>query len=150
MTEPFTPPVAAPFASPESEKTLWEGRPAALDSLGRWTLAILTVGLAGLWWWIGRLSTRVRVTDQRVILKTGLFTLRTENFELYRVTDITVVEPFGERLLGFGRVVLLSSDRTEGHLELRGLRNVERLADQIRHAIEVQKQARRVATLADA
>ena len=95
-------------------------------------------------------KTRVRVTDQRVILKTGLFTLRTENFELYRVNDITVVEPFGERLLGFGRVVLLSSDRTDGHLELRGLRNVEQLADQIRHAVEVQKQARRVATLAEA
>jgi len=150
MTEPFTPPAVAAFAAPENEKTLWEGRPAALDSLGRWTLAILTIGIAALVFWFGRLSTRIRITDQRVILKRGLFSLTTENFELYRVNDITVVEPFGERVLGYGRIQLLSSDRTDAHLELRGMREIEKLADQLRHAVEVQKQARRVATLAEA
>lgn len=134
----------------ENERTLFEGPPPVLGSIGRWTLAVLTLGLAALWFWAANIGQHRRITDQRIIRKYGVFNRRTETLELYRVTDLSVEEPLGERLVGYGRLVLLSSDRNEGKLVLAGLRGVDGLADQVRHAIERQKMARRVATLAEA
>ncbi len=140
----------ARFADPEAEATLHEGRVPALHSLWRWLVAVVTVGLGWLWFYAQSLSLHVRVTDQRVVRKVGIFTKRTDYFELYRVQDIVVEEPFAERVLGFGRLVLISSDRTDHQLVLVGLRDVNSLADKVRHAVERQKAARRVTTMAEA
>lgn len=110
----------------------------------------MTVDLAAIWFWFQSLGLHVRVTDPRVIRKVGVFARRTDYFELYRVQDLVVEEPLGARVLGYGRFVLLASDRTDHQLLLVGLRDVDRLADRIRHAVERQKQARRVATIAEA
>ncbi len=143
-------PADANAAQVAAETIVFDGHPAALDSVGRWLLTLLTLGLAGLWYWLASRTLRVRITDQRLIRKTGLLTVETDNFELYRVTDIRIVEPLGERLLGYGRLVLESSDRTDPHIELRGLRAPEALADRIRLCVEEQKRERRVATFAEA
>ncbi len=140
----------AHFADPDSETTLYEGRVPALYSLWRWVIAVLTLGLGFLWFYAQSLALHVRVTDQRVVRKTGIFTKRTDYFELYRVQDIVVEEPFAERVLGFGRLNLISSDRTDHQLLLVGLRDANRLGDKVRHAVERQKAARRVTTLAEA
>ena len=133
-----------------TEQLIVEGRPAALDSLGRWALAIVTLGIAALYWWLQATGNRYRITDQRLILKTGLLTVKTEYIELYRVSDLLVEEPLGERLLGFGRLVVVSSDRSDPKATLRGLHAPDKLADQLRACVETQKRLRRVATLAEA
>ncbi|HEY3450299.1 MAG TPA: PH domain-containing protein [Myxococcales bacterium] len=138
---------AAPIAD---EKTLYEGRPAALDSLGRWILAVLTVGIAALAYWFKAIGTNVRLTDQRVILKLGILSRKTEYLELYRVTDLEVEEPLFERMLGYGRLVITSSDRNESKLVLRGIKDPSKVADQLRVSVEEQKRRRRVATIAEA
>lgn len=132
------------------EQVLFEGKPAALDSLGRWILAVLTVGIAALCYWFGTLGRRVKLTDQRLILKTGIVTTRTESIELYRVTDMLVEEPLFERMLGYGRIVITSSDRTEPRLVLRGLKHPDTFADRLRACVEEQKRSRRVATISEA
>ena len=132
------------------ERLLFEGRPAVLDSVGRWIFAVLTLGLAGFFWWLGAVTLRIRITDQRLVLKRGLLTVRTDFLELYRVTDLVVEEPFGERLLGYGRLVLTSSDRSDPQIVLRGLRSPDALANQLRPCIEAQKQLRRVTTFSQA
>lgn len=137
----------APLAE---EKTFYEGRPAALDSLGRWTLAVLTVGIAALVYWFKAVGTSVRLTDQRIILKLGILSRKTEYVELYRVTDLQVEEPLFERMLGYGRLVVTSSDRNESKLVLRGIKEPAHVADQLRAHVEEQKRKRRVATIAEA
>ncbi|MGC4122770.1 MAG: PH domain-containing protein [Myxococcales bacterium] len=132
------------------EKTVYEGRPAALDSLGRWILAVLTVGIAALVYWFKAIGTHLRLTDQRVILKLGVLSRKTEYLELYRVTDLEVEEPLFERMLGYGRLVVTSSDRNEAKLVLRGIKDPAQVADQLRVHVEEQKRRRRVATVAEA
>jgi uncharacterized membrane protein YdbT with pleckstrin-like domain len=143
---------AAAPSSPRlaDEQTIFEGAPAALDSLGRWTLAIVTLGLAALYYWFGKIGHRIKLTDQRLILKTGILTARTESIELYRVTDLLVEEPLGERIFGYGRIAITSSDRSEPRLVLRGIKHPDALADKLRACVEEQKRSRRVATLAEA
>jgi hypothetical protein len=85
-----------------------------------------------------------------VAIKQGLLTVRTDYLELYRVTDLVVEEPLGERILGYGRVVLVSSDRSQPKRVLRGVRDPEKMADLIRQHVESQKRARRITTVSEA
>ncbi len=137
-------------AASAPEHVLFEGRPAALDSVGRWLLAILTLGLAALYFWLGAAGHRFKITNQRLVLKTGVLSVKTDFVELYRVTDLDVDEPLFERLLGYGRLVIASSDRTDPAVVLRGIHHPEALANQLRVCIEEQKRARSVTTLAQA
>src|SRR5438552_8717514 len=85
------------------EQTLFSGRPAALDSVGRWALAIVTLGIAALSWWIASLSTRFVITTQRVRVERGVFSRSRQDTELYRIDDIAIEEPLGMRMLGATR-----------------------------------------------
>jgi hypothetical protein len=131
-----------------NERVLFEGKPVALDSLGRWILAVLTIGIAALVYWLRTVSSHVRLTNQRLVVRSGILTVRTESIELYRVNDIVVEEPLGERMLGYGRLILISSDRSEPRLVLRGLKGPAALADQLRACVEEQRRTRRVASFA--
>jgi len=133
-----------------AEKVLFEGKPAALCSIGRWALTVVTLGFAAIFFWFASLGTKVRITDQRLVLKKGVLSVKTEFLELYRVTDLQVEEPLGQRLVGYGRILILSSDRTDPHIVLNGMRNPEQIADLVRQQIEVQKRQRRVATVVEA
>ena len=48
------------------ERTLFSGHPAALYSIGRWALAIVTLGIAALCYWLASRATRFELTTQRV------------------------------------------------------------------------------------
>ncbi len=137
-------------ARPSSERVIFEGRPAALDSVGRWLVTLLTLGLAALYFWFDAAGHRFKITSQRLVLKTGVLSVRTDFVELYRITDLDVEEPLFERLLGYGRLVIASSDRSDPAIVLRGIVRPEVLADQLRACIEEQKRARGVTTIAQA
>src|SRR5213593_2338026 len=82
------------------DKTLFSGRPAALYSVGRWVLAIVTLGIAGLCYWIASLSTRFVLTTQRVRVERGVFSRSRQDTELYRIDDIALEQPLGMRMVG--------------------------------------------------
>ena len=56
--------------------------------------------------------TRYRLTDDKLIVSTGLFSLNEEEIRLYRIMDVTLKRSFGERLWGLGTIHICSSDKT--------------------------------------
>src|SRR5262245_31640205 len=84
--KPIVPP-AAPTAAggaPSTEEVFFEGHPAPLASLGALLLAIVTLGVAWVVLWLRSRGTSYRVTSQRVVIETGLFSKRLEQVDLYR------------------------------------------------------------------
>ncbi len=84
------------------------------------------------------------ITSERIRVSTGLFSRRSNELELYRVRDYTVIEPFWQRLVGCGDVVLETADRTSPHLVLRAVPRAHALKDQIRTHTELSRQRRGV------
>lgn len=114
------------------EKTLFAGNPAPLHSIGRWALAVVTLGIAGLVYWLESRSTRFTITTQRVRIERGMFSTSTQDIELYRIDDIVIEQPLGMRMLGHGRLILRSTDRSLPEVRIAGLPNFSSLADQLR------------------
>jgi uncharacterized membrane protein YdbT with pleckstrin-like domain len=97
--------------------------------------------------WIGLRCLRYEITSERVKITTGLLSRQTNEIELYRVRDYTVVEPFWLRLVGCGNIVLVTADRSTPHIVLRAVPHAATLKDQIRTYTERMRQRRGVRDL---
>lgn len=127
------------------ERVLFEGSPAAVGSIGALLVAILTVGLAVIYFWLRARSTHYKLTTRRVVVEKGIFSKRLEQIDLYRVVDYVVERPFNQRLLGTGNLILETTDRTTKEVRVEGLRaDVRELYEQLRDATEADKRARNV------
>jgi uncharacterized membrane protein YdbT with pleckstrin-like domain len=134
--------------APGQEETLFEGRPAAIGSIGALLLVILTAGLAAIYFWLRSLGTRYRITSQRVIVETGVFGKRVDQLDLYRIVDFVVERSFGQRIMGTGTITIDSMDKTTPVTRIEGIRaNVMGLYERLRASAEVEKQRRAVRPL---
>mgnify|MGYP002634377241 CR=1 FL=1 len=151
--------VGNPNADAPVEEELWEGRYSAKAMVGYWigsVIAVLVIGsilfstmamgkafFASLgvavvvWGSLGlllgyrKLSNYYRLTNQRLIHKTGVLRQVTDRIEVIDMDDVTYVQGIVERLLSVGTIHISSSDRTHPRLDLRGIDDVQRIADLI-------------------
>ena len=119
------------------ERTLFAGNPAPLHSIGRWALTVVTLGIAGLVYWLESRSTRYEITTQRVRIERGMLSKSMQDIELYRIDDIVIEQPVGMRVLGQGRLILRSTDRSLPEVRIAGVPGFASLADRLReHALK--------------
>ncbi len=63
----------------------------SLAGLGTLVLCLVGVGLVIIALrWLQNIATSYELTDQRLIIRTGIFNKKTDEIELYRVKDVTV------------------------------------------------------------
>jgi uncharacterized membrane protein YdbT with pleckstrin-like domain len=97
--------------------------------------------------WLRVRTTQIEVTSERIGTRTGIFTRRRRDMELYRVKDTTLHEPFFLRLVGLANIEVVSSDKTTPFLILPAIRDAESLRQQIRSNVERMRMSRRVREL---
>jgi uncharacterized membrane protein YdbT with pleckstrin-like domain len=103
----------------------------------------LPVAIAG-WRWLQVRCRTYEVTSERIRVADGILTRRTDELELYRVEDITLVEPLFLRMFGLGTIVLATNDTSNPRLELPALHNVKALREALRLAVEERREKKRV------
>jgi len=144
-TKPKESPAERAEGNAQGEQTIFEGRPAAVRSIGALLLCIITVGLAYLYFKLRQLGIRYKITTQRVVVDQGMLSKKLDQLDLARVTDYQVERPFGQRLLGTGNIVLQTMDRTTPVVRIDGLRtDVVALYERLRQATEAERRARGV------
>jgi uncharacterized membrane protein YdbT with pleckstrin-like domain len=137
--------MTTPAPEETTEDVLFEGRPALVPGLGALFLAILTLGLALIYFALRRLGLHYKVTTQRIVVETGVFSKQMQQTDIYRITDYVVERPFSQRLLGTGNIVVEAMDRTTPSLRLESLKtDVVVLYEKLRAATEAEKRRRGV------
>jgi len=112
----------------QADNVIHEFRP----SWSAWAFIIaITCGLALPWVWWKRLATKYRVTEHRVVRKTGVFTTSTDEFRLDRVTRIQTSQSYTERYFGVGSITL---DAGVDEMTMESVPNYETVAESIREA----------------
>jgi uncharacterized membrane protein YdbT with pleckstrin-like domain len=151
------------------ENVVWSGTPSQKSNLGLFTLCVvvaivlivsatkfsgaahtfvlalvlLPVGIA-LWRWLVTASRQYTLTDQRLILRRGVFSRSTDYVELYRVKDSHFTQTFVERLLGLGTIRLRTTQDSAPVVDLGGMNAPEPLWNQIRTLVEARRDAKGV------
>ncbi len=88
--------------------------------------------------------TRYAISEDRLFLSVGLFTLRDEEVLLYRIRDISVTRTLGQRLCGVGTVTVTSSDKSTPTLVLKNVRRPLQAKEILHEQVEQCKLRRRV------
>ena len=78
----------------------------------------------------------IEITTQRLRVTRGVLSKRTDELELYRVRDITFLQPFILRLFNKGTLLLTTGDSTSPELRLEGIPADTALRDRFRDAVE--------------
>jgi uncharacterized membrane protein YdbT with pleckstrin-like domain len=139
-------PAAPGVLAPGQEEVFFEGHPTALRSLGAAFIAFITLGIAWLVWAIKARGTNYRITSQRIVVETGLFSKKLEQVDLYRIVDYVVERPFLQRMMGTGNLIVETLDKTQPEVRIEGIRtNVVALYERLRVATESEKRRRGVA-----
>lgn len=125
----------------EQETLIWEGSPSQWTNFKVFLVCGLLFWLIvpifiALWRWLETSRNVFRVTTERVIVTQGVLSRRTDQLELYRAKDASLLEPFWLRLFKLGHVDLVTSDPTTPFLRLEAVPNPATLREQLRNAIE--------------
>jgi uncharacterized membrane protein YdbT with pleckstrin-like domain len=113
-----------------------------LAPLGAVALALLVV----LWKWVENLAARYDLTDDRLVVRRGIFMKSLDEIELYRVKDIRLDFSLINQWAGIGTLCIGSSDETtRGEpLVIRHVEQAERRREELRRLVEAARQRRRV------
>jgi hypothetical protein len=132
LQPPSQPPVVQTPVAPGvgEEKILWEGKPSGLGDRVKDAAHVN--------------STTYTITNQRILVKSGLLGKKYEEIELIRIKDIKVVQSLKARALGIGDIEVVSADATAAILVLGEVRSPNEVKETLRNAIKAEKLAQGV------
>ena len=117
---------------------------------GEWGLlplaAVAFAFLVVLWKWIENAAARYDITEDRLLVRRGIFMKSLDEIELYRVKDIRLDFSLINQWAGIGTLCIGSSDETTrgGPLVIRHVENAEGRREELRRLVEAARQKRRV------
>ena len=88
--------------------------------------------------------TRYRLTDDKLIISTGLFSIKEEEIRLYRIMDITLKRTLGDRLWGLGTIHVCSSDKTTPEFDIKRIRQSVDVKEMLSDMVETARRKNRV------
>jgi uncharacterized membrane protein YdbT with pleckstrin-like domain len=94
-------------------------------------------------WWATKCTT-YELTTQRLRIRSGILSKKTDEMELFRVRDYTMDQPFLLRLVGLGNMTLITSDATTPTLAMRAIPGIEQVREKLRTAVQNERDRKRV------
>jgi uncharacterized membrane protein YdbT with pleckstrin-like domain len=88
-------------------------------------------------------SHRYRVTNQRIVVETGVLSKRVAEVDMRSVEDVQLTQRLAQRLLGIGEIGIACADRQMGRFRLIGVESPRELREKIR-AVAYQATQRQV------
>ncbi|HMJ92299.1 MAG TPA: PH domain-containing protein [Candidatus Acidoferrum sp.] len=149
-----------------AEQIIWSGSSSQVRNLHIYLLCLLVAGgvialsyfqqqpliaigaavpfLYAAWRWFVLRSRHYELTTQRVRVRQGIMSKCTDELELYRVKDVTVFEPFWQRLFGLGNIIVTTHDASTPNLTMEALPGASQTREALRNAIEDCRDRKRV------
>lgn len=133
-----------------SERTYWEGNPSHWNNTGSYILSVILLPVFGLGLilflvkYLELKYTKLKLTDQRLVITKGVFSRSTKNLELYRVKDLRLHCSFWQRMVKIGTIELVTSDFSMKTFSLDGIPTPEPIFEDMRRLVEAMRIARGV------
>lgn len=84
------------------------------------------------------------LTEDRLFITTGFLSMKDEEIRLYRVLDATFQASIGQRMFGCGSIVLNTSDKTAGDIEIRSVKKAREIKELLTEKVEINRDKKRV------
>lgn len=88
--------------------------------------------------------TRYALSEDRLFLSVGFFSIKDEEILLYRIRDISTSRSLWQRMFGVGSITVVSSDKTTPTLLLKNVKNPLDVKEMLHQQVEKVKIQRRI------
>lgn len=89
--------------------------------------------------------TKYAVTDEKLLIKSGIFSLKEEEIRLYRIMDVTLKRSLGERIFKLGTIHVMSSDKSTPEFDILHVKKSQDVKELLSSLIEASRKKNKVA-----
>ncbi len=95
-------------------------------------------------WGLPLSFTKYELTEQKLLINTGLLNVKEEEIRLYRFVDVTMEQSLLQRLFGVGNLHCDTNDRSSGNFVIELVKNPRQVKELLSEAIENERDRKRV------
>lgn len=88
--------------------------------------------------------TRYSLDEEKLYIDTGFLNRKEEEIRLYRILDITLKRPFGQRLWGLGTVHICTGDKSTPELDIKRIKKSRDFKDMLSDMVERERNEKRI------
>lgn len=88
--------------------------------------------------------TVYRLTKEKLFIETGFFSKKEEEVRLYRVMDLTLKRPLGQRFWGLGTIHCCTADKSTPEFDILRIKKAKEIKDMISDMVEQQREEKRI------
>ena len=86
--------------------------------------------------------TKYCMTDDKLLIRKGVFNLQEEEIRLYRIMDVTLKRSLWERLFGLGTIHCCSADKSTPEFDILHVKNSLEVKNYISDEVERERNER--------
>lgn len=88
--------------------------------------------------------TKYMLTEDRLFLTRGIFTIKEDEVRLYRITDVALECTLIQRIFGTGTISCCSADKSLGDFKIEHVKKPREVKELLSSAIEKERMRKRV------
>lgn len=88
--------------------------------------------------------TVYKLTEEKLLIETGFLSKKEEEIRLYRIMDLTLNRPFGQRLFGVGTIHCCTADKSTPEFDILKIKKSSEIKNMISDMVEREREKKRV------
>ena len=80
--------------------------------------------------------TVYKLTEEKLLIETGFFSKKEEEVRLYRVMDLTLHRPLGQRIWGLGTIHCCTGDKSTPEFDIRRVKHPREVKELLSDLVE--------------
>jgi len=88
--------------------------------------------------------TVYRLVKDKLLIETGFLSKKQEEVRLYRIMDLTLHRPIGQRLWGLGTIHCCTADKSTPDFDILKIKDSEHVKNLISDMVEQQREEKRI------
>ena len=90
--------------------------------------------------------TKYKLTNEKIIIESGLLSITQEEIRLYRIMDVTVRCSLWQRLFKVGTIHCCSADKSTPEFDIKDVKNPIQVKDLISKSVEEERNRKKIAS----
>ncbi|MBR1539966.1 MAG: PH domain-containing protein [Clostridia bacterium] len=88
--------------------------------------------------------TKYTLTEEKLLIQTGILSIKEEDIQLYRITDLTLYKSFWQRIFGIGTIHCCSGDKTTPEFNIKNVKGPSQVKELLSQQIEERRDRKRI------
>ena len=88
--------------------------------------------------------TVYKLTNEKLLVETGFLNKKEEEVRLYRIMDMTLLRPLGQRIFGVGTIHCCTADKSTPEFDISKIKNAEYVKNLLSDMVEKQREEKRI------